>query len=51
MVADITGASAFSRRQERALIFCVLIRHNLGAFISTVIFKDDILALPPRLLF
>lgn len=41
----------FCHRQETALIFCVLIRHNLGAFISAVIFKDDILALQPLLLF
>lgn len=42
----------FCHRQETALIFvCVLIRHNMGAFISAVIFKDDILALQPSLLF
>lgn len=47
MATDITGASVFCLRQESALIFlCVLIRHNLGAFIAAVIFKDDILALP-----
>lgn len=51
MVADITGALALCHRQERALILCVLIRRDLGAFISTVIFKDDILALQARLLF